>query len=102
MQCFCSLVESNDTLYGSDPKYLKEIDKIGCVILEEILSLMKQMGAGKKRSETGLELLTRIFTRGDINCQALQNLSKMLWNNIVKDGSLDVKYIVSILNYWVE
>lgn len=39
-------VESNDTLYGHDVKFLREIEKISSTIVEEILSYLKSLSDG--------------------------------------------------------
>lgn len=38
------LVDSNDALYGSDPKFLAEISKICSTLIEEILAHLKYLG----------------------------------------------------------
>lgn len=39
------LVDSNDVLYGSDPKFLAEINKMCTLIIDEILNQLKVLGA---------------------------------------------------------
>jgi hypothetical protein len=37
------LVDSNDTLYGSDPKYLKEVDKTISLVMEKLLNIISKL-----------------------------------------------------------
>lgn len=47
LQCFVVLVESNDTLYGHDSKFLAEIEKIGATIIDgEILAYLRTLSEG--------------------------------------------------------
>lgn len=41
-------VDSNDILYGSDPKFISEINKMCSVILEEILSHLKYLNTNEQ------------------------------------------------------
>jgi len=41
-------VDSNDTLYGSDPKFIAEINKMGSVLLEEILAHLKYLNTSEQ------------------------------------------------------
>merc|ERR1712038_177551 len=36
-------VESNDSLYGQDPKFLAEVDKVTSMLLSQILSHLQQL-----------------------------------------------------------
>lgn len=40
-------VDSNDVLYGSDPKYIAELNKMCSVVIEEILNHLKYLGANE-------------------------------------------------------
>lgn len=41
-------MDSNDTLYGSDPKFISEINKICSVLLEEILAHLKYLNTNEQ------------------------------------------------------
>lgn len=88
------LVDSNDSLYGSDPKFIAEINKMCSLILGETLSHLKQLDPSRKQSTLALELLTKIAIRGDLSCSYLQTLLFSLWELIWKHGNADVKYTV--------
>lgn len=90
-------VESNDTLYGSDPKFLAEIIKISTIIYSEVLSSLKQMGTGRKQSGLALELVVRILGRTNLNAKGNLNVIMGLWQLAAKSEYNDLKQIVSFL-----
>lgn len=40
-------VDSNDVLYGSDPKFIGELNRMCSVVVEEILNHLKYLGANE-------------------------------------------------------
>lgn len=64
------------------------------IIIGEILSLLKELGSCRRRSQIALELFTRIATRGDLNCGPVFQLALNLWQLSLKNGYGDVKYMV--------
>lgn len=90
------IVESNDNLYGLDVKFLKEIDKISSIILGEILSYLKKIGACHKQTLIALDLFMRVVTRADLMNDGMKSLAINLWNLSLKHGYADAKYIVSL------
>ena len=45
---FFFAVDSNDTLYGSDPKFIAEINKMCSVLLDEILAHLKYLNTSEQ------------------------------------------------------
>lgn len=88
-------VDSNDSLYGSDPKFIAEVNKMCTVVLGQILAQLKQLGGGRKQSQLALETTVRLTLRADLNESAMQNLVLNLWQLSVKHGCYDSKYLVS-------
>lgn len=88
-------VDSNDSLYGSDPKFIAEVNKMCTVVLGQILTQLKQIGSGRKQSQLALETVVRLALRADLNESAMQTLMVNLWQLCVKNGNFDVKYVVS-------
>lgn len=41
-------MDSNDTLYGSDPKFISEINKMCSVLLDEILAHLKYLNTNEE------------------------------------------------------
>lgn len=89
------LVESNDTLYGSDAKFISEIDKMSSIILGELLSQLKQLGPSRKQATIALELMVRIATLTDLGNNNINGLAINLWQLCLKYGNIDKKYMVS-------
>lgn len=87
-------IDSNDSLYGSDPKFIAEVNKMCTVVLGQILSQLKQIGSGRKQSQLALETVLRLALRADLNESAMQHLILNLWQLCVKQGNYDLKYLV--------
>lgn len=88
-------VDSNDSLYGSDLKFITEVNKICTVVLGQVLSQLKQVGAGRRQSQLALETILRLTLRADLNESAMQNLVLNLWQLCVKQGNYNARYLVS-------
>lgn len=90
-------VDSNDSLYGSDPKFIAEVNKMCTVVLGQILAQLKQIGAGRKQSQLALETVVRLALRTDLNESAMQTLILNLWQLCVKNGNCDLRYLVRVI-----
>lgn len=87
-------VDSNDSLYGSDPKFIAETNKMCTVVLGQILAQLKQIGVGRKQSQLALETIARLALRADLNESAMQNLILNLWQLCIKQNNYDSRYLV--------
>ncbi|RZC42930.1 UPF0505 protein C16orf62 -like protein, partial [Asbolus verrucosus] len=85
-------VESNDSLYGSDKKFIAEINKMCAVVAGELISKLQALGPCKKQSSLAVELFVRVAVRNDLNAQTT-TLALNLWNLAAKDDSVDKKYM---------
>lgn len=96
-------VDSNDTLYGSDPKFLIELNKMSSIILSEILSQL-QLCAGKQQSGAALELILRLALKSDLSNIARVNLAENLWNLALKNMAQDSNNAeaMRLKNYLIE
>ncbi|GFY51218.1 VPS35 endosomal protein sorting factor-like, partial [Trichonephila inaurata madagascariensis] len=95
-------VDSNDALYGSDPKFIGEINKICSTLLDEILAHMKFLGdrgTFQKQSCLALELLCHIVAHGDLSNDSLFNLAYNLWFLAHRHGHVDQKLAANCLSY---
>ncbi|KAJ9574992.1 hypothetical protein L9F63_007820, partial [Diploptera punctata] len=95
-------VDSNDTLYGSDPKFILEINKMCSVLLDEILAHLKYLGASEqlqKQALLALDLFVRVVTRGDLREPSLATLAVNLWNLAHRHGHIDTKLSARTLEY---
>ncbi|XP_012275161.1 UPF0505 protein C16orf62 homolog isoform X2 [Orussus abietinus] len=95
-------VDSNDKLYGSDKKFVSEVNKICTTILEELLNHLKYLGSTEqyeKQSILALELFTRIIVRADLRQPALANVAVNLWNLSQRHSTVDQKLRMKTLEY---
>ncbi|XP_067673421.1 VPS35 endosomal protein-sorting factor-like [Haliotis asinina] len=95
-------VDSNDSLYGSDPKYLTEVKKMSSMLIEQILNHLKTLSSpetAKRQSAVALELVNVILAHGDLSQANVATLVSNLWTLAQKHGQVDVKLRNRILNY---
>ncbi|XP_076309475.1 VPS35 endosomal protein-sorting factor-like isoform X2 [Tachypleus tridentatus] len=93
-------VDSNDALYGSDPKFLAMVNKIGSTLVDEILSHLKLLGDKgifKRQASLAMDFFNRIVSHGDLNDNSLATLAVNLWGVVHKHGTVDMKYSVRCL-----
>lgn len=98
-------VDSNDKLYGSDQKFLGEVNKICSKIVEEILNHLKYLGSTDqldKQSILALELFNRFIIRADLRQPALANIAVNLWNLSQRHGSVDPKVKIKTIAYMMQ
>ncbi|KAJ1532194.1 hypothetical protein ONE63_000815 [Megalurothrips usitatus] len=96
------MVDSNDVLYGSDPKFITELNRMCSVVVEEVLSHLKYLGTSElyqKQSSLALELLIRIAVKADLSKPDLATLALNLWNLAQRHGCMDLKLAVRITEY---
>lgn len=93
-------VDSNDTLYGSDEKFLSEIEKMCKIILTEVLNLLKEKGTSKKQSALMLELFVCLMNRCDLEDGLTRKLAYNLWQQCRKHGLIEKKFMESIKKYY--
>lgn len=95
-------VDSNDTLYGSDPKFITEINKMCSVLLEEILAHLKYLNTSEqfqKQASLALDLFVRVVVRGDLKEPSLTTLAINLWNLAHRHGHISQKISARTLEY---
>ncbi|CAG5089847.1 Similar to Vps35l: VPS35 endosomal protein-sorting factor-like (Mus musculus) [Cotesia congregata] len=95
-------VDSNDRLYGSDKKFISEVDKICTKVLDEILNHLKYLGSTSqydKQSSLSMDLFGRLVMRADLKQSTLANLTVSLWNLSLKHGCADPKMRTRTIEY---
>lgn len=96
---------SNDELYGSDPKFIGEIDAICSEVVDEILIIMKALGDNQQisiQANLSVELFVRIITGADINHEKMFGLTMNLWNLAAKNQKyLNSKLLVSFYVHFI-
>ncbi|XP_043945688.1 VPS35 endosomal protein-sorting factor-like [Protopterus annectens] len=95
-------VDSNDNLYGGDPKFLAEINKLCETLIGQILDHLKALGKDetlKRQSALALSLFNTLLITGDLRNNKLNQLATNLWNLAQKHGFADTKTVVRTLEY---
>ncbi|XP_071966062.1 VPS35 endosomal protein-sorting factor-like isoform X2 [Antedon mediterranea] len=96
-------VDSNDSFYGSDKKFLAEVNGICNTILGETLDYLKTLNQSetglKRQAAAALDLFHHIVVFGDITKQPVATLATNLWNLAKKHGHGDTKLMVRLLDY---
>ncbi|KAJ6657602.1 hypothetical protein lerEdw1_002318 [Lerista edwardsae] len=95
-------VDSNDTLYGGDTKFLAETNKLCETVIVQILEHLKSLGKEetlKRQSQLALCFFNSILAHGDLRNNKLNQLAVNLWNLAQKHGFADTKTMVKTLEY---
>ncbi|ETN59685.1 esophageal cancer associated protein [Anopheles darlingi] len=96
-------VISNDELYGSDPKFIAEVNELCCTVCDKLLNLLKELldaNAHRAQSQLALDLFLKIITGADLTVDKMFTLTYNLWNLAVKNRNvLDAKQLQSVLSY---
>ncbi|XP_057342970.1 VPS35 endosomal protein-sorting factor-like isoform X7 [Manis pentadactyla] len=100
-QCL-SQVDSNDSLYGGDTKFLAENNKLCETVMAQILEHLKTLAkdeALKRQSSLGLSFFNSILAHGDLRNNRLNQLSVNLWHLAQRHGCADTRTMVKTLEY---
>ncbi|XP_053987502.1 VPS35 endosomal protein-sorting factor-like isoform X2 [Hylaeus volcanicus] len=95
-------VDSNDKLYGSDQKFISEVNKICSKMVEEILSHLKYLGSTdqlEKQAALALELFNCFVIRADLRDPSLAHMAVNLWNLSQRRGFIDSKVKMKTVAY---
>lgn len=95
-------VDSNDVFYGSDPKFIDELDKMGSVVVDEIFNYLKFFGANNhcnKQARLAFDLFVRVILHTDTENAEMTALALNLWNLAHRHGSLDPKFASNTVEY---
>lgn len=88
-------VVSNDELYGSDAKFLAEVNLMCSLVIDQILMQLKVLGDGghqRLQCTYALDLFVRVVTRADIGKEKMLTLASNLWNLTMKNkAAIDPK-----------
>ncbi|XP_069503258.1 VPS35 endosomal protein-sorting factor-like isoform X2 [Ambystoma mexicanum] len=95
-------VDSNDTLYGGDSKFLSEINRLCETVIGQILDHLKTLGKDetlKRQGFLALSFFNSVLAHGDLRNNKLNQLSVNLWSLSQKNGFADTKTMVRTLEY---
>ncbi|XP_039111823.1 VPS35 endosomal protein-sorting factor-like isoform X4 [Hyaena hyaena] len=95
-------VDSNDSLYGGDTKFLAENNKLCETVMAQILEHLKTLAkdeALKRQSSLGLSFFNSILAHGDLRNNRLNQLSVNLWHLAQRHGCADTRTMIKTLEY---
>ncbi|XP_023584094.1 VPS35 endosomal protein-sorting factor-like [Trichechus manatus latirostris] len=95
-------VDSNDSLYGGDSKFLAENNKLCETVMVQILEHLKALAkdeALKRQSSLSLSFFNSILAHGDLRNNKLNQLSVNLWHLAQRHGCADTRTMVKTLEY---
>nr|KAF6356393.1 VPS35 endosomal protein sorting factor like [Myotis myotis] len=95
-------VDSNDSLYGGDSKFLAENNKLCETVMAQILEHLRALAkdeALKRQSLLGLSFFNSILAHGDLRNNRLNQLSVNLWHLAQRHGYADTRTMVKTLEY---
>ena len=77
-------VESNDTLYGSDAKYVRELNKLVENVIESLVKLLGNVSSPGKQSQMALDFFNQVMSHADLSSEHSLHLAHYLWNLSLK------------------
>ncbi|KAM4715602.1 VPS35 endosomal protein-sorting factor-like isoform 2-T2 [Anableps anableps] len=96
-------VDSNETLYGGDPKFLSEISKLSETLIGQILDHLKTLTRDeqsmRRQSALAFSLFGVLLAHGDLRNNKLSQLSINLWNLSHKHGHCETRVSVRTLEH---
>ncbi|KAM3592424.1 uncharacterized protein V6R79_018339 [Siganus canaliculatus] len=93
-------VDSNETLYGGDPKFLSEINKLCETLIGQVLDHLKTLGRDESTRRQGalaFSLFGVLLAHGDLRNNKLSQLAVNLWNLSHKHGYCETRTSVRTL-----
>ncbi|XP_051958238.1 VPS35 endosomal protein-sorting factor-like isoform X1 [Xyrauchen texanus] len=95
-------VDSNETLYGGDPKFIAEINKLCETLIGQVLDHLKSLGRDegvRKQGTLAFSLFSCLLAHGDVRNNKLNQLCVNLWNLSHKHGFCDTRTSVRTLEH---
>ncbi|CAL1604893.1 unnamed protein product [Knipowitschia caucasica] len=95
-------MDSNETLYGGDPKFLSEINKLCETLIGQVLDHLKALGreeSARRQGALAFSLFGVLLAHGDLRNNKLSQLAVNLWNLSHKHGFCDTRLSVRTLEH---
>ncbi|KAM4623948.1 VPS35 endosomal protein-sorting factor-like isoform 2-T2 [Polymixia lowei] len=95
-------VDSNETLYGGDPKFIAEINKLCETLIGQVVDHLKVLGRDenvRRQGALAFSLFGCLLAHGDLRNNKLNQLAVNLWNLSHKHGNCDTRTSVRTLEY---
>ncbi|KAK2169423.1 hypothetical protein LSH36_10g11082 [Paralvinella palmiformis] len=93
-------VDSNDKLYGQDPKFISECSQF-CVDLKDetftLLDVLDKPETYKRQADLAHQMFCRVLSCGNMDSSQMSDLAVTLWQLAQKHGQLDTKISVRTL-----
>ena len=95
-------VDSNDALYGGDPQFAADVDRVCATLLRQVGSRLRELGgsdAARRQSALALELFGCVLAHGDVRNERVWRLAASLWTMVVQTGQLERRLVAAISCY---
>jgi len=97
-------VDSNEILYGNDPKFLNQISQISKGVIEEIYKFINPKNQSEKQSSHArasctLHMLDTLLAHSDTSDENMVDLFLTTWKMACENTACDVKYLKRIRNH---
>uniref|UniRef100_A0A8C6T5I2 VPS35 endosomal protein-sorting factor-like n=1 Tax=Neogobius melanostomus TaxID=47308 RepID=A0A8C6T5I2_9GOBI len=96
-------MDSNETLYGGDPKFLSELNKLCETLIGQVLDHLKALGreeqSARRQGSLAFALFGALLAHGDLRNNKLSQLTVNLWNLSHKHGYCDTRLSVRTLEH---
>jgi len=95
-------IDSNDALYGSDPKFLVELTQLTSTLFQQILTDIQSLEAPdtrKRQAVLCIAVFNRIVSHADPSHPDTIAVSKRLWMSAIKYNQLDTGTIRGCIRY---
>ncbi|XP_066546086.1 VPS35 endosomal protein-sorting factor-like isoform X2 [Amia ocellicauda] len=93
-------VDSNEKLYGGDPKFMAEINKLCETLIGQVLDHLKTLGKEeslRRQSSLAFSLFGCLLAHGDLRKSQLNQMAVSLWNLSQRHGVADTRTAVRTL-----
>ncbi|XP_034049228.1 VPS35 endosomal protein sorting factor-like isoform X2 [Thalassophryne amazonica] len=95
-------MDSNETLYGGDPKFLSETNKLCETLIGQILDHLKTLGreeSARRQGALAFSLFGVLLAHSDLRNNKLNQLAVNLWNLSHKHGFCNTRVSVRTLEF---
>uniref|UniRef100_A0A8B9KMN0 VPS35 endosomal protein-sorting factor-like n=1 Tax=Astyanax mexicanus TaxID=7994 RepID=A0A8B9KMN0_ASTMX len=95
-------VDSNETLYGGDPKFVAEISRLCETLIGQVLDHLKTLGREegvRRQGSIAFALFSVLLAHGDLRNNKLNQLAVNLWNLSHKNGYCETRTSVRTLEH---
>jgi len=97
-------VDSNDALYGGDPQFAADVDRVCATLLRQVGSRLRELAgsgadAARRQSALALELFGCVLAHGDVRNERVWRLAASLWTMVVQNDQLERRLVAAMSCY---